>query len=47
MTKPLKLGVTDTHPHLATFFTSILSSRYDIEIDNNTPDFLLDRKSVV
>ena len=41
MTKPLKLGVTDTHPHLSTFFISILSSRYDIEINNNDPDFLL------
>ena len=41
MNKPLKLGVTDTHPHLATFFTTILGSRYNIEIDNNEPDFLL------
>ena len=41
MTKPLRLGITDTHPHLATFFTSILSSRYDVVIDNTAPDFLL------
>lgn len=39
--KKLKLGVTDTHDHLSKFFISILSSRYDIELDNKSPEFLL------
>jgi hypothetical protein len=37
----LKLGFTDTHQHLADFFYSILSTRYSIEIDNNSPEFLI------
>lgn len=41
MSKTLKIGFADTHPHLAQFFQSILSSRYDIEINNESPDFLL------
>lgn len=36
----LKLGFTDTHEHLASFFFEVLSSRYDIEI-SDTPDFLI------
>jgi hypothetical protein len=39
--KKLKLGFTDTHDHLAKFFHSILSSRYDIELDNKNPDYLI------
>jgi hypothetical protein len=39
--KPLKLGFADTHPHIQEFFTSVLSSRYDIELDNKDPEFLL------
>ena len=39
--KKLKIGFTDTHDHLKLFFVSILSSLYDIEIDNESPDFLL------
>ena len=39
--KPLKLGFADTHPHVQEFFTGILSSRYDIELDNKDPEFLL------
>lgn len=37
----LKLGFTDTHDHLAGFFHHVLSARYDIEIDNENPDFLI------
>lgn len=37
----LKLGFTDTHTHLANFFYSILSKRYEIVIDNINPDFLI------
>jgi len=39
--KKLKLGFTDTHEHLARFFYSILSTRYDIEIDNENPEYLI------
>ena len=39
--KKLKLAFTDTHDHLASFFHYVLSSRYDIEFDNDTPDFLI------
>jgi len=39
--RKLKLGFTDTHEHLANFFQSILSSRYDIELDNDNPDYLI------
>lgn len=38
--KKLKIGFTDTHDHLASFFHHVLSTRYDIEIDNEQPDFL-------
>ena len=43
MSKKLKLGFADTHPHLARFFYSILSTRYGdgIVIDNEKPDFLI------
>jgi len=39
--KKLRLGVLDTHEHLSNFFISILSTRYDVEVDNNSPEFLL------
>jgi hypothetical protein len=41
MNKKLSIGFTDTHPHLATFFMDLLSTRYDVEINNDNPDFLL------
>jgi len=40
----LRLGITDTHEHLAEFFVSVLGSRYDVElinVDQDTPDVLL------
>lgn len=39
--KKLKLGFADTHEHLATFFHSLLANRYDIEVDNENPDYLI------
>jgi hypothetical protein len=39
--KKLKLGFADTHDHLSQFFYSLLSNRYDIEIDNENPDYLI------
>jgi len=39
--KKLKLGFTDTHDHLASFFYSLLSTRYEIEIDNSDPEYLI------
>lgn len=41
MKSKLKLGFTDTHEHLASFFYHALATRYDIEIDNDNPDFLI------
>jgi hypothetical protein len=41
MKSKLKLGFTDTHEHIAAFFTSILSKRYDVELDYDSPDFLI------
>lgn len=41
MKSKLKLGFTDTHEHLASFFYNVLSKRYDIEIDHDNPDFLI------
>jgi len=38
--KKLKLGFTDTHEHLSTFFASLLANRFDVEIDNDNPEFL-------
>jgi hypothetical protein len=37
----LKIGFVDTHDHIASFFKNILSARYDLEIDNDNPEFLL------
>lgn len=39
--KKLKLGFTDTHEHLSMFFASLLANRFDIEIDNENPEFLI------
>lgn len=41
MKKTLKLGFTDTHDHIATFFYNILRTRYNIEIDNENPECLI------
>lgn len=40
----LRLGITDTHEHLAHFFIAVLGARYDVELvnlDKDTPDVLL------
>ena len=39
--KKLKLGFTDTHEHLSMFFSSLLANRFDVEIDNENPDYLI------
>jgi len=39
--KKLKIGFADTHDHLQQFFVSILQQRYDIEVDNKSPEYLL------
>jgi len=39
--KKLKIGFADTHDHLAKFFYSVLSARYDIELNNSDPDYLI------
>jgi len=39
--KKIKIGFADTHNHLQLFFMDILQQRYHLEIDNNSPDFLL------
>jgi hypothetical protein len=39
--KKLKLGFADTHEHLAQFFYSLLANRYEVEIDNDNPDYLI------
>jgi hypothetical protein len=39
--RKLKLGFTDTHDHLAQFFSSVLANRFDVEIDNENPDYLI------
>ncbi len=39
--RPLKLGFTDTHDHLAQFFSTMLAHRFDVEIDNENPDYLI------
>lgn len=39
--RKLKLGFADTHEHIARFFHSLLANRYDIEIDNINPDYLI------
>lgn len=39
--KKLKLGFTDTHEHLSLFFSTLLANRFDVEIDNENPEFLI------
>ena len=39
--KKLKLGFADTHEHLAMFFSTLLANRFDVEIDNKNPDYLI------
>lgn len=39
--KKLKLGFTDTHDHIIQFFASLLANRFDVEIDNKNPDYLI------
>lgn len=41
MKSKLKIGFSDTHEHIATFFYNVLASRYEMELDNNNPDFLI------
>lgn len=41
MKPKLKLGFADTHEHIATFFFNVLSRRFDIELDNDNPDYLI------
>lgn len=41
MRPKLRLGFVDTHEHLVSFFYNVLSSRYDIEIDHENPEFLI------
>jgi hypothetical protein len=41
MKSKLKLGFIDTHSHLAQFFYNILSVRYNIQIDNINPEYLI------
>jgi hypothetical protein len=41
MKKPLVLGFTDTHEQIIDVFTSLLSRRFDITIDNKNPKYLL------
>lgn len=41
MKKSLRLGFTDTNEQIANFFVSILSERFEITIDNMTPDYLI------
>lgn len=41
MKSKLKLGFADTHEHIATFFYNILSKIYDIELNNESPNFLI------
>ena len=39
--KKLKIGFADTHEHLRLFFLSLLSQRYEIDLDNENPEFLI------
>lgn len=39
--KKLKLGFADTHDHLINFFASLLANRFDVEITNTNPEFLI------
>lgn len=39
--KPLKLGFTDTNNQIANFFVAVLSSRFEVTVDNDNPDYLI------
>lgn len=39
--KKLKIGFADTHEHLKSFFLSLLSERYEIDNDDENPEFLI------
>ena len=39
--KKLKLGFCDTHDHIKLFFSSLLATRYDLELDDTSPDYLI------
>ena len=41
MGKKIKLGFADTHEHISQFFHSLLANRFDVEIDNENPDYLI------
>lgn len=41
MKSKLKIGFSDTHEHIATFFFNVLATRYEMELNNNNPDFLI------
>ena len=41
MSKKIKLGFADTHEHISQFFHSLLANRFDVEIDNENPDYLI------
>lgn len=41
MKSKLKIGFSDTHEHIATFFFNVLATRYEMELDNENPDFLI------
>jgi hypothetical protein len=44
MSKKIKLGFADTHEHISQFFHSLLANRFDVEIDNENPDYLIFRR---
>lgn len=39
--KKLKIGFADTHEHLMQFFYTLLANRFDVELDNDNPDYLI------
>lgn len=41
MKPKLKIGFTDTHDHIATFFFNVINTRYDLELDNENPNVLI------
>jgi alpha(1,3/1,4) fucosyltransferase len=41
MKKPLVLGFTDTHEQIINVFSSLMSRRFDVQIDNENPKYLI------
>lgn len=41
MKKKMKLGFCDTNTQIANFFVTVLSQSFEIEIDNESPDYLI------